>query len=541
MEDKNMMDTETLTENKGKKKFSFKLPNFKNKAQFKRGGYAIMITAVVLVGIVAFNILVSALSNRFMLVYDMTADKVNTIDEKNIAYIKNIEKEINITVCAKEEDYSENMVYYSQEYGINDQYGDYVDYYNQTVSLIKLYNKYNDDIKVDFVDTQDASFSKIMEKYSNESLHYGDIIVSAKYDDTERYKIIGYEDIYKLYTDESMYQYYGYATTILEGNNIETALTGAIAYVNTTEKKQVAFLTGHSKEDISQSYRELLEDNNYIVDVISDEVVNEISDKYDAIFIIGPTKDFLEDEINAISNYLDNGEKYDKGLVFVASASSPYMENIYGFLEEWGIEISDGILFETDPTYHLQDTPTVMYSGAVAEDEIVNGMSLCVSGYNVPISQAFTESGDKKVEPFYTTSSSVVAAPKGVSDKWNGAEEYETSTFATIIQSQRSAYDKNNNLIKNNIIVLSSTDFVYSDLSEYSQLSNKNMVFAVAERAVLAEDTGISFVTKTITDQSFSTEVTETAENRIKWIFMILLPLACIIVGTVVYIRRRNA
>ena len=535
MDDKNLMNAEAK-----KGKFRFKLPDFKNKAVFKRGGYAVMITTVVLIGIIVFNILLSALSNRFMLVYDMTADKVNSISEDNIKFIKGIDKDVKITVCAKEEEYSNYMSYYAQEYNVTDSSGAYTDYYEQTVSLIEKYNNYNSKLDVEFTDTQDSSFSEILSKYSNEELRYGDIIVSCDIDGTERYKIVGYQDIYKLYEDTSMQQYYGYTTTVVEGNNIETALTSAIAYVVNDEQKKVAFITGHAKEDLSGNYRELLETNNYVVDVIDDEIVNKISDEYDAIFLVAPSKDFIEDELKCIADFLDNGEKYGKGLVVVADTTAPYLENLYGFLEEWGIEVGEGLLFETDSNYHLDSKPTVLGTFPTGDDEIINGMSFCITSSNIPLTPVFNEEGDKKVTTFFTTSPSVVVAPKGTPNSWNGAEDYETGSFASVIQSQRSAYDSESNLIKNNVIVLSSVDFIVSDLAEYEQTSNKNMSFAVAERAVLAEDTGISFVTKTISEESFAPSVTETASDTIKWIFMISLPIACIVMGTVVYIRRRN-
>ena len=110
-----------------KLKKKFKLPKLKNKAAFKRGTYSVIITAVVLIGIIAFNVLISALSNRFMLVYDMTSDKVNTISDDNIKYIKEIDKPVKVIVCAKDNQYTNNMVYYAQEYGIYDNSGAYSD------------------------------------------------------------------------------------------------------------------------------------------------------------------------------------------------------------------------------------------------------------------------------------------------------------------------------------------------------------------------------------------------------------------------------
>ena len=45
----------------------FKSDKIKNESLFKRGGYSLVITAIVLVGLIAFNWLVGVLGNRFHL------------------------------------------------------------------------------------------------------------------------------------------------------------------------------------------------------------------------------------------------------------------------------------------------------------------------------------------------------------------------------------------------------------------------------------------------------------------------------------------
>lgn len=524
---------------------NFKLPKFaksdkiKNQALFKRGTYSVIITAVVLVGIIVFNILLSVLSNRFMLEYDMTSDKVNTVTAENAKFIKEVDKQVTITMCAKAEDYYGGMMtYYAQNlYGITD---DYSDYYKQTVNLIERYNDYNNKIKVDFVDTQDSSFTEITAKYSKESLAYGDIIVSCKQGDNERYKIIGFEDIYEIATDDS-YAAYGYTFTTIEGNDIETALTSAVAYVTSSETKKVAFITGHSKDDYSASYRELLKTNNYEVDLLSETLLSKISNEYDAIFIVAPTVDFIESELSAIADFLDNSEKYGKGLVFVGDASAPYLPNFYGFLEEWGIEVGEGLLFETNSSNYMPDKPTVMGSYPASDDSITNGVSLCISGGNIVINPAFSEDGDTTVETLISTPGTVVNAPTGTSDTWSGAGEHLKSAFSTVIKSERTAYDSDNNLLKNTVIAFSSIDFIYSEYAETTTIGNKDIAFAAAERASGAEETGISFVTKVITNESFASSVTQSAVNTIYIIFMIALPVLCIAAGIYVYIRRKNS
>ena len=90
-------------------------------------------------------------------------------------------------------------------------------------------------------------------------------------------------------------------------------------------------------------------------------------------------------------------------------------------------------------------------------------------------------------------------------------------------------------------MAFSSIEFLQSAYNEQSAVSNKNMTLAAAERAVGAGDTGISFVSKTITNESFADSVTQSSASAVRIIFMFILPIACIAVGIYIFIRRKNA
>lgn len=522
-----------------KEKKAKKAKKLKNQALLKRGGYAMGITAAVLAGIVVLNVLLGVLAKRVPMEFDMTLDKKNSISEENIEYIKSIDKEVKITVCAAESEYLMYLANYApQLYGVVD---DYSSYYEQTLTLINKYDNYSRKINIEYIDTQDTKFTEISTKYSQEQIGYGDIIVTCNDGTAERYKVVNFADIYSLQEDETYAAYgmSGYYT--ITGNNIETALTSAIAYVTNNVDKKVAFITGHSKTDYSESYRALLKTNNYEIDIISESIVTKIADDYNAIFIVAPTTDFLDSELDIISKFLDNDGKYGKGLVFVADASAPYLPNLASFLAEWGIEVREGIMFETESTNHMPDEPTVLGSYPNGSDEILNGMDLCITGYNVPLTSEFETNGAISTTLLMTTPNTVVNAPIGTANSWTGADKYTKETFATVIQAKRFNYDADNNPIQNHVFALSSIEFIYGDYSETSSISNKNIAFKVAERAVGAEDTGISFIAKTIEDQSFATEVTEASQTVMLIIFVILLPLAMIAAGIYVYIRRKNS
>ncbi len=508
----------------------------KNQALFKKGGYSIAITAIVLAGIIVLNILVGALADRFVLEFDMSVEKTNSISKENIEYIKNVEDEVSVIMCSSKDDYVGGyMSYYAQQYGVAD---DATPYYEQTVSLMEKYSNYNKNIKVEFANTQSSEFSAITTKYAKDNLNFGDIIVSATKNGVERYKVLTFSDVYDL-TEEDTYASYGYTYSTVTGNQIETALTGAIAYVTSNSDKKIALLTGHSAHDYTATYKKMLEDNNYTVDVIDSSVIAEISDNYDAIVIASPATDFLRQELDAISAFLDNDGKLDKGLIYFADASLPYLPNFADFLSQWGIIEEEGILFETTEGYHITNDPTTLISAAATDDSITSNLNYCLTGNNVPL---IAEDADSiEVSTLVGTSPTVVAAPIGVASDWNGAEDSDKQSYSTVIQSAKRDYDDDNKEISSYVLAFSSIQFIYSEYAEMNDVSNKNIALSAAERASRADNTGIFFISKSITNESFASSVTEASSNVIRIIFVILLPVICIAAGIYIYIKRRNA
>ncbi len=524
---------------KDKKPKKEKAKKIKNQALLKRGSYSLAITAAVVAGAIILNILVGALTDRFVLEFDMSLNKDNSISEENIEYIKGIEDKVTVTVCADEETYSSYMGYYAQQYySVSDDAA--TSYYDQTVTLVNKYADYNKNITVNFVDTQSTKFTEISSKYSSEKLMYGDIIISTEKDGAEKHKIISYDDIYYLYEDTT-YASYGMSFYTVSGNNIETALTSAISYVTSDKIKRAAIITGHSATDYTATYQTLLKDNNYETEIISDSLVTEISSEYDLVVIPCPSTDFIGTELDAVSEFLDNDGKLGKGLIFVADVTAPYLTNLYDFLEQWGIVVEDGILFETNSSNHMADDPTTLGSYTTEADDILSGMSVCITGYNAPMYAGFESEGGITVTSFMETPDSVVAAPKGVDASWTEADNYETDTYSTVIQAAKSDYDEDNNPITSYVTAFSSTHFLESEYSEYSSVSNKDVLFAVSERGAGADKTDISFVSKYIDEESFADQVTEASSNTMRIIFMIILPIICIAAGIYIYIKRRNA
>ncbi len=513
----------------------------KNQFLLKKGGYSVVITAIVLAAIIVFNVLVGALADRFVLDYDFSKEKKNSLSEENIDYIKKIDNDINVYFCGDEETYGSYMSYYAQSYGVQN---DASDYYEQTIKIVKKYAEYNKKIKLNFVDTQSSEFTAISSKYTGESITYGDIIVSAVKNGNEKHKVVGFKDIYTL-EEDSTYASMGYTTQNISGNDIENALTRAISYVVSDKQSKIALITGHTvNTEALESYKKLLTDNNFEVTEISDKVIKSIPDEYNAVAIVAPGYDFMGSEITALSDFLDNNGKLNKGLVCFADVSSKYLKNFYAFLEEWGISAEDGILYETSENNYLpEDGPTTLGSyPAGGEDSITADMQLCITGNNVPLTAAFEKQEDMAVTSFMQTPETTIAAPKGTGAKFKDAGKYEGKSYSTAIQSKKTAYVDGTDEANSYVTVFSSTEFINSKYGETGSVANKNLALKVSERISGTEDNSdISFVTKSIADESFADTVTQSSSNIVRIIFMFILPIITLIAGIAVFLKRRNA
>lgn len=519
----------------------FKSNKLKNEALFKRGGYSLAITALVLAGLILFNWLIASLANRFHLEFDMTSDQKNSISEENIEYIKNLDADVNVTFCGTEEEYTDYMSYYAENfYGVS-LTGPDIEYFVQTTKLIKKYPEYNKKIAIKYVDPQSTEFTAITTNYSEYSLTYGDVLVTSSASGKEKIKVLKFEDIYV--TTQDTNSYYGYST--LTANRLETALTSAIAYVTSADTKKVAILSGHSNNNYTDAYKELLTINNYDITVISDKLITSISNEYDAIVIAAPTSDFIGSELDVISAFLDNDGKLGKGLIFFADAACPLLPNITDFLKQWGIQYNEGLVFETDSGSHYPNSPTTLFmTPAYLEgDDITESMHSYISVANLCVPMTICDSSTYARTPtaLMLTSKNAVIAPVGSPATWTDYTDDDKQQFYGVIQSVESDFDKDNNEIKSYVMAFSSVEFVQSTWASFSDVCNQDIVLACTDRAAHVGDTSMIFTSKVINNESFAADVTEGSKKVVSTVFVFILPIAVAVFGIVVFIRRRNA
>ncbi len=539
----------------------------KNKGSWKHGGYAIAITAIVIAVAVAVNVFFELLSHRVNLDIDISLQGTNTLSAENIDYLESIEAEVTITVCNPEEDFTngnmEGMAYYYSSY-YGSSFKNFADstgeYFTQTLNLLKLYSVYSDKIELRFADPSDPSFADIVSEYEASAPKYGDILVEGWQivDDVavERHSTIKFEDIYYLTDDGNVSYGYPY---MVSGSNLETKLTSAIYKATALETQEALIIGPHCDTTVSAAYGEILELNNFDVKTTSGETLSEISEEVDLIIIGSPKSDFTTAELDIIDEWLYNGGKRGKGLIFLPSYDSPATPTLDIFLEEWGVSYERALLYETDASNHMAGD-NYMFAFEANEDngveneydEIFNANQILIAGGNMPLYAAYETEGKRTTHALALTPGDTVVstdvANAGTDWKPDGSEEMNKH-IGILITEDADYYDDpatesaDNIYCTSYVVAFAGYDFVSSYwTSTYTY--NLEPVVAIAKLASNGDDDGFTFTTKTIEEIEMeglvdSMGIVDQSEaNVIKYIFQWTLPLLLVLFGIVVFIRR---
>lgn len=563
------------------KKSDSSAPKMKNTVALKRGVYAIILSVIFIVGVVLLTVLATALAQNFPLELDLTTGKSHSISGTNVEYIKGLDKEVNIYVLLTEDEYlcetdsSYNMCYYGATMYFVEYNMDSSNYYKQTVELLKKYARYNDNIKVKFLDITQPSATEITQNYSGFNWKTGDILVESKFEvdgeDVVRRTHIPYTEVYSIkagneYTSQfhqyyvsgmyDCYALYGVgAGYVITENNIEHAVSSAIYKV--TSKNTPTLLIPSSYCDaavLDDGLYETLAINNYSLvkkeGVLASLLAADEAKDYTGILLPGATADISAADRDALEKFLDNGGKKSKSLIFFAGTSTYKLTNLCGFLGDWGIGVDKGILYETNSSYAAPQDPTSttlisMETDFTKKADAING-SYYVAGDLVPMRQIYENSNTATYSRttyalMRTASSGTVTIMPVTEDasKWTPASDAALDAFPTAILSE-DVVAIDGEYVTSNIVVYSGTNFISKEWVDYSYVSNLNIVLDTVNHCSGATDNPFNFVAKTIVNDNYLALVTETNATVIKVIFMAVLPVILVATGLVVWIRRKR-
>ena len=531
-----------MKDNKKEKGFKKLFPAFKNKGAAKRRTYVLITTIIFVAILVLVNVLSTVIAQKLPTTIDATDYDANTLSDNNIEFIKSVKEKVQIIVCASREGYtgSEMSNFAYNNYYVQENATPY-NYFNQTITLIENCAKYNSNITVDYVDTQSPSFSKL-DSESDIDISYGDIIVKCTRDINGKpvtfTDILLFTDIYNLQDNSGGSSYmYGYQSYSITSSNLETALSSAIYTVAASESRKVAFLKNYSKSGAADEFISNLKTYNYEVTEIGGMLSSASLDDIDMLLLVAPTKDLTGEDLRVVDKFLENDGKKGKSFLVFGSVSSPDTPNIDDFMEEWGIGVEDGIAYETNKNYKVDESIYIINAGDDFTKAINNSSSGYASANNIALSQVYEEKGNRKTHILMTTTEYGTIAPKGTGEDYKVENEDDLYAVPVIMLSDDTVLDSNANDMSSYVGYFGSEDFISSKWAEVSGAGNMEFALTIANNTT-GRSNQIYFDPK-ITRLTYMS-VTEAQIAAVRVVTLYLLPVVVLIGGILVWILRKN-
>lgn len=477
--------------------------------RFKHGTLATVMTAGFVALVVLVNVIVGLLVERFPMDIDLTDNKIFELSEESIDYLKGIDNEIEITVLAKEIDFTAQN-----------------DYYNQANEIFKKYEKYGKNITLSYVDIY--SDPTVAQKYPKETLGYGQIVVSSG----DRYQLLDAYDLFNTQTSQSS----GYTT--IASSKAEQAMTSAIMFITDENPITVTVLNGFGttgSTDISY-LTDLLNSNGYLINEIN-LMTEDIPENTTIAILAAPVTDITETEADKLSAYLDNDGNLGKILYYFADASQPKLPMLESLLEEWGIAFGDGYLAETDMN-NIYMTNTVMMQQYGESETFTEGLNLSVPivSYTArPMWALWPNNSNRYTEVLLSTYDSAVNVPADASADWD-INTAERSSYETVISAKR-VMTAGSRTLNSYIIAFSSFGMIDSYFLNMSALNNGEFMVNLSN-VLSSKENGIQVVPKTLGTQTLG--ISQQQAVSLGAVFQYALPIVVLLIGTFVWLRRRN-
>lgn len=486
--------------------------------KMKYGGAATAVTVVVIAVVVLVNVVLGVLSDRINMSVDITPNGTFEISQETIDYLATVNEPVEIVCMSDELEFStSNYVYFKQAY-----------------EVLKKYTIYSDNISLKFVDmTKDPTYAnKYSELYKGNISEYSIVVSTDK-----RIKVISIQDLYNVEMDYNTY------SQKITSSKAEQELTSAIMYVTDPSPLNAVMFNSETGGSCYDNVYDMLVSNGYNVSEIN-PLVDEIPEDTDIIAICAPTNDYDEETVQKIYDFLDNGGQLGKNLIYVADYTQNSTTNIDSLLAEWGIKIGDGVVGDSNTSNTASSSQFVIGNYINTEednyyDDNVSDTSLPVlSYYSRPIELLFDQKDNRLTYPLVTTDDTAFVYTEDMqSAVENGTFDPETGSYTTMAVARKYVFNSDNEAVYSSVLAVGSSYMLDSSITGATYYNNGDY-FISALNTLTGKTSGISIVAKDLTSTTF--DMDQATYNTCFIVFVILIPLAVLVIGIVVYVRRRH-
>ena len=531
-----------------------------NKKKLKYGSVAVVITVVFIAVVVFVNLIAEILTDKKNLKLDLTAQKYYEVSQDTIDYIKDGKKYVVIDVMYQKENFEKSS------------------YMKMVLETLNKYQQNSDHIEVEFHDI--VSEPDVINKYSDVysgTIQQGSIVVACG----DRVKVISsIDDLFTIDTSS----YYQTGSSTITGYKGEQELTSAVMSVTDANPKKAAFITGYNGSSIYHSYNSnavnslynLMNKNGYEIsqiDILNDDLS---PDDYDIVVLPAPVNDLTTDCISKLDDFLYNGGKLDRNMIYIADIFQYKTPNIDDFLEIWGIEVGDSVVYESNADKNQKVTISTGSAEAPIVSSVDDDFTSELSNTKLPIvapvsrniNLLFDANVDRTTDSLLQTSDTAYLYPlnmksvdeakaeaaeqeQAASDAENSTEATEEETEATtkfdtetaekatqnVMALAKKTNTENNETHTNNLLVIGGISLVDPNLTSSATYNNAEFIVNAINQ-ICGKENGIIIAEKSLTQTTI--DITAAQITTIRRIIEYVIPLIVIAAGIFVYVWRKN-
>ena len=490
--------------------------------KWRYGAASTALTVVVIVGVVLLNLVASVLEDRYPLNLDLTANETYTLSQDCVDIAAAVDEDVEVVV------FQDETYYRAPNLGQED--------------LNTVARQFYEAMK----QCNTASGGRIQTRYINYADNPTLVAKYAEYDVDEnailflsatRHSVTTLADMFTY--DETTLQYYG-SLSVTE-SLVEQKVATHLLKV-TGNLSPVVVLTGHGENSYTlQNVTTVLENNAYDVetcDLTKSESINE-----DAITLVipAPTTDYSHDEVVIIRDWLQQNGEYSRNVVLFTdyTAACP---NLYELVEEeYGLAVSREMIRETKS---YLSTPYAPY-GDIAESDLVGDIagSQVLSQFTQRILLTKEQNPELSLYNMPLISFGSSAQLASLDDIQADTEKpYDADTYplyGAAYAHKQVPSPTADMTVNSYAFVYGSPYFLDPSVLSYITAAENEELFVRTFNATSGSEN-----TVTVSSRSVDTTVLAFADSTQKWlgigVFTVALPAATLLIGLIIFLKRRH-
>ena len=476
--------------------------------KFRFGGFATAFTIGFIIVVILINLTITAINVRIPMITDLTPSKSYTMSKEAGDYLKTVQNDITIMLMQRRSDFELSF----SDMGIP---------LDRIPPALDQFHAVNPKIKVEYINLdQDAA---MRQKYPNVTLNANTILIESG----DRYFGATLVDLFEVAYDANL-------EPRVTGDKVEETLINKILAADLGEVPKVYLVNGHDEAIAMLSgIRTLLLSNAYEV-AETNLATQGIPDDAAALFIAEPQYDYSLADLEVLDKYLGQEDRHTTLFVSFSQTYKP-LPNFDAFLAEWGIAVDEGILEETDPNRHATNNPSICYAISTENDFVGQ-----FSSRNAP--HILVDSRPIKLTNLQT--SGIMSTPllqigatgQRVYLDADGQEQVVAGPINAVTVTVKE-YQGPQTTYHASILAVGSTS--YYNASTVTPSLNEDVLLSLLNTLSEREHADVLLATRPVYLSTLSMTEQQVVIIGLV-IFTILLPVALLVFGLVIWLRRRH-